>query len=312
MAFSLPLITILVSWISYQTVAAHPFGMNSYGPGVGAGTRAGTSGYGLNGTAVPIKTDLSESCKAAADALSHGKLATCANIPGFIAISKAEGSVVPAIKAWVTGACAAVPCRREVLATAAQKFKNECQKDLEDGSAPALGIYSHLLHYKEARDTICTQLKSDSQFCIPTTMEALESKANAKFTNDGFKAMMAGKVTNEALAFMTVPKEAHCTPCSHALATQSAIMVEAITKDPKIKFEHSTALPKQKVAEICGASFDDHQLPSSVQIAAPGTGKAYATGSKDGGSSGAGDEESDETAAESEKHKYQHSGSHEI
>ncbi|KAI9624518.1 hypothetical protein KEM48_008844 [Puccinia striiformis f. sp. tritici PST-130] len=103
---------------------------------------------------------------------------------------------------------------------------------------------------------------------------------------------------------MTVPKEAHCTPCSHALATQSAIMVEAITKDPKIKFEHSTALPKQKVAEICGASFDDHQLPSSVQIAAPGTGKAYATGSKDGGSSGAGDEESDETAAESEKHKY--------
>ncbi|KAH9448033.1 hypothetical protein H4Q26_009179 [Puccinia striiformis f. sp. tritici PST-130] len=311
MAFSLPLITILVSWISYQTVAAHPFGMNSYGPGVGAGTRGGTSGYGLNGTAIPIiKTDLSESCKAAADALSHGELATCANIPGFIAISKAEGSIVPAIKAWVAGACAAVPCRREVLASAAQKFKNECEKDLEDGSAPALGIYAHLLHYKEARDTICTQLKSDSQFCISTIMEGLESKANAKFTNDGFKAMMAGKVTNDALAFMNVPKEAHCTPCSHALATQSAIMVEAITKDPKIKFEHSTDFPKHKASEICGASFDDHKLPSSVQIAGPGTGKAYATGSKDDGSS-AGNEESDGIAGESEQHKYQHSGSHE-
>ncbi|KAI9624517.1 hypothetical protein KEM48_008843 [Puccinia striiformis f. sp. tritici PST-130] len=312
MAFSLPLMTILVSWISYQTVAGHPLGMDSYGPGVGAGTRGGTSGYGLNGTAVPVKTDLSESCKAAADALSHGELATCANIPGFIAISKAEGSVVPAIKVslgrWCLCGCT---LSQRGLSYRCTKVQNECQKDLEDGSAPALGIYAHLLHYKEARDTICTQLKSDSQFCIPTVMEGLESKANAKFTNDGFKAMMAGKVTNDALAFMTVPKEAHCTPCSHALATQSAIMVDAITRDPKIKFEHSTALPKQKVAEICGASFDDHKLPSSVQIAAPGTGKAYATGSKDDGSSAA-NEESGGAVDESEKHKYQHSGSHEF
>ncbi|KAI9624519.1 hypothetical protein KEM48_008845 [Puccinia striiformis f. sp. tritici PST-130] len=141
--------------------------MNSYGPGVGAGTRAGTSGYGLNGTAVPSRP-IFRILQSGSRRSIAWQLATCANIPGFIAISKAEGSVVPAIRsAWVTGACAAVPCRREVLATAAQKFKNECQKDLEDGSAPALGIYSHLLHYKEARDTICTQLKSDSQFCIP-------------------------------------------------------------------------------------------------------------------------------------------------
>ncbi|KAI7948341.1 hypothetical protein MJO29_010006 [Puccinia striiformis f. sp. tritici] len=167
MTFSLPLISILMSWISYQTATAHPFGgmfpgssLGGIGggmPGIGGmpGMAGGPGGMGggLGRTAGgnSIKTDLSDSCKTAVEALSKGELATCANIPALVAISKAEGSIVPAINTYVTGACSAVPCSQQALASAAGKFKNECQKDLDDGSAPAVGIYSHLLHYKEAR-----------------------------------------------------------------------------------------------------------------------------------------------------------------
>ncbi|KAA1137099.1 hypothetical protein PGTUg99_011543 [Puccinia graminis f. sp. tritici] len=319
MSFSLPLVSILMSWISYQSVNAHPFGMfpspgggmSGMGggmPGMGGGMPGMGGGFpgmgggfpgmgggfpGMGSASTPgataedqsgsssIKTELSESCKKAAHTLSEGEVATCANIPALIAISKAEGSIVPAINTWITGACSAVPCRQEALNSAAEKFKKECQKDLDDGSAPAIGIYAHLLHYKEARNTVCTQSKSDSKFCIPALMEGLEEKAGEKFTNAGIKASMAGKFTKAALAFMRVPKETFCTPCSHALATQSAIMVEAISKDPRIKFEHNSTPQMQKASEICGASFDDHKIPDSVQIAAPGTGKAEDGGAKD-------------------------------
>ncbi|KAI7954184.1 hypothetical protein MJO28_006731 [Puccinia striiformis f. sp. tritici] len=322
MAFSLPMVSILMSWISYSAVSAHPFGMFGGGgtpgmsggmsglgggggmPGFGGGGMPGLGGGGgMSGMADglgamstgiggaggasedksssnSIKTELSASCKKAADALSTGELATCANIPALIAISKTEGSIVSAINTWVTGACAAVPCSKDALASAAEKIKKDCQKDLDDGSAPAIGIYSHILHYKEARDTFCTQTKSDSKFCIPSTIEALEAKAGQKFTNAGIKSAMAGKITPEALAFIRVPKEAYCTPCTHALGTQSEIMVEAISKDPKIKFEHSTTQAKGKASEICGASFDDKKIPDSIQIAAPGNGKADAPGGK--------------------------------
>ncbi|KAH9456656.1 hypothetical protein Pst134EB_012860 [Puccinia striiformis f. sp. tritici] len=322
MAFSLPMVSILMSWISYSAVSAHPFGMFGGGgtpgmsggmsglgggggmPGFGGGGMPGLGGGGgMSGMADglgamstgiggaggasedksssnSIKTELSASCKKAADALSTGELATCANIPALIAISKTEGSIVSAINTWVTGACAAVPCSKDALASAAEKIKKDCQKDLDDGSAPAIGIYSHILHYKEARDTFCTQTKSDSKFCIPSTIEALEAKAGQKFTNAGIKSAMAGKITPEALAFIRVPKEAYCTPCTHALGTQSEIMVEAISKDPKIKFEHSTTQAKGKASEICGASFDDKKIPDTIQIAAPGDGKGDAPGGK--------------------------------
>ncbi|KAA1136807.1 hypothetical protein PGTUg99_002561 [Puccinia graminis f. sp. tritici] len=327
MAFSLPLISILMSWISYQTISAHPFGMFP-GPGLGGmsgmgggmpgmsggfpkmgggfpkmgggfpkmgggfpGMGSGSSGMGgSDGTAgdtstgissTSVKTELSESCKKAATALSEGEIATCANIPALLALPKVEGSIVPAINTWVTGACSAVPCTQEALNTAAEKFKKECQKDMEDGSAPAIGIYSHLLHYKEARNTFCTQSKSDSKFCIPSVMAALEEKAGVKITNAGLKAAMSGKYTKDSIAFIRVPKETYCTPCSHALVTQAAIMVEAMSNDPKIKFKHSSAPQMAKVSQICGESFEDRKIPESVQIAAPGTGKAEAGGAKD-------------------------------
>jgi hypothetical protein len=123
MAFSLPLISILMSWISYQNVNAHPFGMfpspgggmSGMGggmpgmggggfPGIGGGfpgmvSASGTLGDTAEDQSGPtsVKTELSESCKKAAHTLSEGEVATCANIPALIAISKVEGSIVPAI-----------------------------------------------------------------------------------------------------------------------------------------------------------------------------------------------------------------------
>ncbi|KAI9619660.1 hypothetical protein H4Q26_014041 [Puccinia striiformis f. sp. tritici PST-130] len=351
MAFSLPMVSILMSWISYSAVNAHPFGMFGGGgmpgmsggmsglgggggmPGFGGGGMPGLGGGGggMSGMAGglgamstgiggaggasedksssnSIKTELSASCKKAADALSTGELATCANIPALIAISKTEGSIVSAINTWVTGACAAVPCSKDALASAAEKIKKTVKRIWTmDQLRPLVSTPTSFTTKKPGKaDTFCTQTKSDSKFCIPSTMEALEAKAGQKFTNAGIKSAMAGKITPKPLPSSVFQRyvqpetqrvftrrssnltkyvlfrhqEAYCTPCTHALGTQSEIMVEAISKDPKIKFEHSTTQAKGKASEICGASFDDKKIPDSIQIAAPGNGKADAPGGK--------------------------------
>ncbi|KAI9606433.1 hypothetical protein KEM48_001799 [Puccinia striiformis f. sp. tritici PST-130] len=210
-----------------------------------------------------IKTKWFPSCKKAAEALSTGKLAIWANIPALIAICKTKGSIVSAINTWVTGACSAVPCSNDTLALTAEK----------NGSAPAISIYTHILHYKEARDTFCTQTKSDSKFCISSTMKALKAKAGQKFINAGMKSAMAGKITPKALAFIRVPKR-HTIPLVLMPWGPRAIMVEAISKDPKIKFKHNTTQVKGKARKICGSSFDDKKIPNLIQIATPGDRKA--------------------------------------
>ncbi|KAH9463596.1 hypothetical protein Pst134EA_015683 [Puccinia striiformis f. sp. tritici] len=185
-----------------------------------------------------IKTKWFPSCKKAAEALSTGKLAIWANIPALIAICKTKGSIVSAINTWVTGACSAVPCSNDTLALTAEKT---------DQPRPSVSTPTSCTTKKLGKaDTFCTQTKSDSKFCISSTMKALKAKAGQKFINAGMKSAMAGKITPKALAFIRVPKR-HTIPLVLMPWGPRAIMVEAISKDPKIKFKHNTTQGTEKL-----------------------------------------------------------------
>ncbi|POV99716.1 hypothetical protein PSTT_13556 [Puccinia striiformis] len=295
MAFSLPMVSILMSWISYSAVNAHPFGMFGGGgmpgmsggmsglgggggmPGFGGGGMPGLGGGG--GAQIPSRPNCPHPAKKLQTLLSTGELATCANIPALIAISKTEGSIVSAINTWVTGACAAVPCSKDALASAAEKIKKDCQKDLDDGSARPLVSTPTSSTTKKPGTHFALKPRATRSFVFLQLWRHSKPRLAKSSPMQGLSQPWLVK-SPEALAFIRVPKEAYCTPCTHALGTQSEIMVEAISKDPKIKFEHSTTQAKGKASEICGASFDDKKIPDSIQIAAPGNGKADAPGGK--------------------------------
>ncbi|KAA1079609.1 hypothetical protein PGT21_017220 [Puccinia graminis f. sp. tritici] len=63
---------------------------------------------------------------------------------------------------------------------------------------------------------------------------------------------------------------ADCTPCGHAIVTKLATMIDAIRKDPVgITFSYDSSSTVHQISEICGAAFEDQQIPDSVQIAPP-------------------------------------------
>jgi hypothetical protein len=147
----------------------------------------------------------------------------------------------------------------------------------------------------------CTQYKQNSTFCLPSVLGDVESQSGQKITLGEVVSLISGKLTKADLAFMSVPKvretfephlnsnsqtdksiitvplilsphqkETYCTPCGHAIVTKSATMIDAIRKDPVgIEFNYDSSSTVHQISGICGAAFEDQQIPDSVRIAPP-------------------------------------------
>ncbi|KAA1082833.1 hypothetical protein PGT21_015758 [Puccinia graminis f. sp. tritici] len=213
---------------------------------------------------------LSPSCQLAASGLLDGEFGTCADILGLVSIFQAKESLVSPINTWVSGACSSQPCSQQGLAKASQMIKTGCASDLQEGSIAAVTMYSILTHYDVTRDMFCTQYKENSTYCLPLVLGDVESQSGQKITLGEVVSLISGKLTKADLAFMSVPKETYCTPCGHAIVTKSATMIDAIRKDPVgITFNYDSSSTVHQISEICGAAFEDQQIPDSVQIAPP-------------------------------------------
>ncbi|KAA1079622.1 hypothetical protein PGT21_017736 [Puccinia graminis f. sp. tritici] len=265
MAFSTQFISVLMCLMSFQNaINAHPYGTPANRPR----SSSGPAPQGLSLARTAAK--LSPSCQLAASGLLGDEFESCADILGLVSIFEAKDSLVSPINTWVSGACSAKPCSKQSLDKASQMMKTGCASDLQEGSIAAVAMYSILTHYDVTRDMFCTQYKQNSTYCLPSVLGDVESQSGEKITLGEVVSLITGKLTKADRAFMSVPKETYCTPCGHAIVTKSATMIDAIRKDPVgIEFNYSSSSTVHQISEICGAAFEDHQIPDSVQIAPP-------------------------------------------
>ncbi|KAH9456647.1 hypothetical protein MJO28_006722 [Puccinia striiformis f. sp. tritici] len=269
MAFSLKLISLLMCLnFGYHAAVAHPSGPQPIRPP--QPNTPDSQGPDVAKSAAK----LSPPCQLAASGLVTGEFGTCANIIGLVSILEAKESIVAPIDAWVSGACSSAPCSKEGLATASQTIKTGCAADLKEGSVTAVAMYSILTHYDVTRDMFCTQYKSNSTFCLPYVLGNVESQSGEKMTLGEMISLITGKFTKADRSFMAVPTSAYCNPCGQAIVGKSAIMIDAIRKDPVgIPFNYTSSEGVHVISDICGPSFEDKQLPNVVQIAQPKAGK---------------------------------------
>ncbi|KAI9619541.1 hypothetical protein H4Q26_014306 [Puccinia striiformis f. sp. tritici PST-130] len=307
MAFSLKLISLLMCLnFGYHAAVAHPSGPQPIRPP--QPNTPDSQGPDVAKSAAK----LSPPCQLAASGLVTGEFGTCANIIGLVSILEAKESIVAPIDvspmpisspssqegslplghfAWVSGACSSAPCSKEGLATASQTIKTGCAADLKEGSVTAVAMYSILTHYDVTRDMFCTQYKSNSTFCLPYVLGNVESQSGEKMTLGEMISLITGKFTKADRSFMAVPtrltdllflvsrftvhpQSAYCNPCGQAIVGKSAIMIDAIRKDPVgIPFNYTSSEGVHVISDICGPSFEDKQLPNVVQIAQPKAGK---------------------------------------
>ncbi|KAI7949683.1 hypothetical protein MJO28_008504, partial [Puccinia striiformis f. sp. tritici] len=263
MAFSLNLISILMCLnLGYHVAIAHPSGPQ-------ANRAQQSSSPDLQGSAMAESAaKLSPPCQLAASGLLTGEFGTCANVLGLVSIIEAKQSIVAPIDAWISGACTSAPCSKEGLATASQMIKTGCASDLKQGTIAAVALYSVITHYDVTRDMFCTQYKENSTYCLPHVMDTVESQSGEKMTLGEMISLITGKFTKADRSIMAVPKHAYCNPCGQAIVSQSAIMIDAIRKDPVgIPFNYTSSPTVHLVSDICGPSFEPKELPDSVHVA---------------------------------------------
>ncbi|KAA1117842.1 hypothetical protein PGT21_025210 [Puccinia graminis f. sp. tritici] len=265
MAFLRDILSVLLVCISYQAVVAYPSN-----PVVGFFKRGQSSGELEESATVRSFSKLSTSCQISASSLLAGPFGTCANLIGLVSILESKDSIISPINNWVSQACSSAACDPAGLASASKVILNGCKTDLEDQSIAAVAMYSIITHYNETRDMFCTQSKQDGSFCLPSVLGNVEAQSGEKITVAEVVSLISGKLTRADRAFVAVPKETYCTDCAHAIVSQSAIMIDAIAKDPAgIKFEYGSNESVHRISDICGASFGDRALPPTVQIAQP-------------------------------------------
>ncbi|WAQ85896.1 hypothetical protein PtA15_6A525 [Puccinia triticina] len=261
MAFSIQMISMVMMLCatSFRATIGHPSGSPAARAMVPQGTAAARSA-----------AKLSPACQMAASSLLGGEFGSCANILGLVSSFEAKDSLVSPINHWVSAACASAPCSKEGLAAASHMIKTGCASDLQEGSIAAVAMYSILTHYDVTRDMFCSQYTHNSTFCLPSVLGAVEAQSGEKITLGEVVSLIAGKLTRADRAFLSVSKETYCTPCGHAIVTRSATMIDAIRQDPLgIRFDYKPDSAVHLISEICGPSFEDHKVPSSVRVAPP-------------------------------------------
>ncbi|KAI7940633.1 hypothetical protein MJO28_012918 [Puccinia striiformis f. sp. tritici] len=262
MAFVRDLVSVLMVCISYQAVVAYPRGAE----------HSLLEQYRTNGGAATAQSfsKLSKSCQFAAGSLLSGEFGTCADLVGLVSILETKESIISPINNWVTDACSSSPCDQADLAAASRVIRKGCATDLEEQSVAAVALYSIITHYNATRDMFCTQHKEDGSFCLPSVLGNIEDRSGEKITIAEVVSLISGKITRADMAIVTVSKEVYCTDCAHAIVSQSAAMIDAIKKDPAgIKFEYAHDKHMHQASDVCGPSFEDRALPTTVQIAEP-------------------------------------------
>ncbi|PLW20282.1 hypothetical protein PCASD_19726 [Puccinia coronata f. sp. avenae] len=267
MAFVRNLLSILMVCISYQAVA--------YPHNGEAGLLQIEQGGFLQDMEDPSASvrsfsKLSTSCQLAASSLLFGDFGTCANLLGLVSSFETRESLVSPINTWVSETCSLSACDQAGLAVASETIASGCRADLDEQSVAAVTIYSIITHYNATRDMFCTQNKQDGRFCLPSVLENVEARSGEKITVSGVISLISGKLTRADRAFLSIPKETYCTDCTHAIVSQSAAMIDAIRRDPAgIRFDYKPNQAVHRIADVCGASFEDGVLPPTVTIAKP-------------------------------------------
>ncbi|OAV98050.1 hypothetical protein PTTG_09502 [Puccinia triticina 1-1 BBBD Race 1] len=266
MAFLRDIVSVLMVCMSYQAVLGYPQNANT-----GAGFPAPEQSNEQSPT-VQSFSKLSTSCQLAASSLLGGSFGQCADLMGLVSIMESKDSIISPINDWVSQACSSAPCDQQALGSASEIIKSGCQIDLQEQSVAAVTIYSIITHYKQTRDMFCTQLKADGSFCLPSVLGNVEAQSGEKITVSEVISLIAGKLTRADRAFLSVSKEAYCTDCGQAVVSQSAIMIDAIAKDPAgiiFDYDFISNDTVHKFTDVCGPSFGDKALPATVRIAEP-------------------------------------------
>jgi len=262
MLSSTKLLSSLLISISYYQSA---LGQTTTGGSSSAGPSNGTGGNSIGSLA----SGLSTNCQTAAGSLLTSDFGTCSNVIGLVGVVGSTGSVVSPLNNWITGICSATPCSNSTLSSATQTVSSACGPDAQKGSVVAGALTSIVSNYNVVKDLLCTQYASNSTFCVPFLLGNVQTATGVNVTMNEVISLLTGGASQ---SFNNIPPSVYCNDCGHALLTQSNALTAAtnVGSVPAGTNASSTGA-SSAAAGVCGASFNDNKLPSTIRVAGKDT-----------------------------------------
>ncbi|KAG0143247.1 hypothetical protein CROQUDRAFT_109335 [Cronartium quercuum f. sp. fusiforme G11] len=205
---------------------------------------------------------ISSSCQEASEILLASDLG-CANLKDLqpILSSNLSSNVLPPFIAWVEEICPTSPCSDSVINTGVKILEKGCASELTIGTSAVVVLSGVIENYLPLRRMVCEQYKSNGSYCVTSLLTTI----GQNLTITTLKTILIDGFSSLVPFLTSVHKFSVCNECGHFLYNDAMTMKSQ--KDSET-INSSKASEREKIlTEICGSSFLDGKVPTTIQPA---------------------------------------------
>ncbi|GAA5854446.1 hypothetical protein JCM8547_001826 [Rhodosporidiobolus lusitaniae] len=133
------------------------------------------------------------------------------------------------------------------LANATSAIQNGCADEIASNNAIVSAVVTLVSNFTDVKESLCLASTSNSTFCVTNLMTDIQNATGTDLTISTFSNLNAS-------TFTSLPSSTVCTDCSHALVSSLSPIFGANESDTVTG----------AIASVCGDSFTDGQIPSTV------------------------------------------------
>ncbi|KAF9066149.1 hypothetical protein BDP27DRAFT_1050422 [Rhodocollybia butyracea] len=200
---------------------------------------------------------LSSGCQTSLESLLTSPDAACLNPTGLISsiIGGSSGSIPTTVNSWLTGVCSSGACTNQSIANVVTNLTDGCSTELSSLGISVSSVQSDIISVAQAvyptiRQIACLQDDTSNQLCAVQALNNLSSVVGQLNVSD---ITFLNLFTDAQALFANGVQNIACSDC----------MKESFSI-AKTNFPSIVSDAEPEAQALCGASFLDGNLPSTV------------------------------------------------
>ncbi|GAA5896025.1 hypothetical protein JCM6882_005590 [Rhodosporidiobolus microsporus] len=195
-----------------------------------------------------LTSGLSASCGSAAYSLISSDFATCSSLGSLLNVFLASGSIVEPVDNWLTTLCTGGQnCTDAAISNATSIIDQGCSEEISSGQALISTVRTLVANFPQVKEGACLASTSNDTFCVTNLLSGVQNATGTDLSFDTVSNLNATSLTS-------IPTSAVCTDCAHALISELGPVFGA----------NSSSTITGAISSVCGESFTDGQIPSTV------------------------------------------------
>ncbi|KAJ4483285.1 hypothetical protein J3R30DRAFT_1757990 [Lentinula aciculospora] len=207
------------------------------------------------------KFTLSQGCQSSLEGLLTSPDAACLNPSALLSfvVGSNSGSIPSTVNTWLTGICSSGSCTNQSISNVVTNLTSGCSSELSSLGISTSSIQSEVISiaqefYPTVRQVACLEDDTSNQLCAVETLNNLQSVVGQLNVTD---LSVLNLFADAEKLFANGVQDIACTDC----------MKESFSI-AKANFPSLVSQAEPDAQALCGASFLDGNLPSTVSQSA--------------------------------------------